>query len=92
MKKCIERFILAMLALICVYLVGITIKQEFYLNEVNQQTQIAQQRLEEAQKLNDKLQEEKANLEKPEYIEKVARDELGMTKPGEVPYISSDKK
>ena len=92
MKKCIERFILAMLALICVYLVGIIIKQEFYLNEVNQQTQIAQQRLEEAQKLNDKLQEEKANLEKPEYIEKVARDELGMTKPGEVPYISSDKK
>ena len=43
------------------------------------------------QQINEELSREKDNLNKFEYVEKVAREELGMTKPGEVPYISEVK-
>lgn len=62
------------------------------MTELNQETVITQSRLDKAKQINDKLKQEKANLEKRDYIEKVAREELGMTKPGEVPYISSENK
>ncbi len=62
------------------------------MTELNQETVVTQSRLDKAKQINDKLKQEKANLEKRDYIEKVAREELGMTKPGEVPYISSENK
>ncbi|MBO8127099.1 MAG: septum formation initiator family protein [Firmicutes bacterium] len=34
-----------------------------------------------------KLEEEKALVESPEYVEKVAREKLGLVKPGEVKYV-----
>ncbi len=37
--------------------------------------------------MNEKLEEEKKQLQTPEAIEKVAREELGLVKPGEVPYV-----
>ncbi len=91
LRKLIDRFIICAFLVVIVYLGCLIIKQEWYLSEVRQETAITQERLNEAQNLNQKLKEEKSNLEKPEYVEKVAREELGMTKPGEVPYISSDK-
>ena len=36
---------------------------------------------------NDELEQEKAMLQDPKTIEQVARDELGLVKPGEVPYV-----
>ena len=62
------------------------------MTELNQETVVTQSRLDKAKQINDKLKQEKANREKRDYIEKVAREELGMTKPGEVPYISSENK
>lgn len=48
----------------------------------------------EAEQIRQELQEEKADLEKrkqelndPAVIERKARDDLGMVKPGEVPYV-----
>ena len=74
------------------YLGFIIIKQEMYLTELHQETVVTQTRLDKAKKINESLKTEKSNLEKNEYIEKVAREELGMTKPGEVPYISNENK
>ena len=74
------------------YLGFIIIKQEMYLTELHQETAVTQTRLDKAKKINESLKTEKSNLEKNEYIEKVAREELGMTKPGEVPYISNENK
>ena len=51
----------------------------------------AEERLKAAQEENDQLQEEKKLLNDPEYIEKLARGELGMTKQGEMPYVYSKK-
>lgn len=90
-RKFIEKIILIIFAIVFIYLLALTAKQELYLHEVNEETINAQKRLDEAKAINTALQEEKANLEKPWYIEKVAREELGMTKPGEVPYILEDE-
>ena len=67
------------------------VSQHFYLNSVNQDYDAAQQRLQAAQQENDALQQEKAQLNDPAYIEKIAREELGMTRQGEMPYIYSRK-
>lgn len=90
--KLIERFIILSFVVVIAYLGFIIVKQEIYLTELNQKTAITQTRLDKAKQINDNLKEEKANLEKRDYIEKVAREELGMTKPGEVPYILSENK
>ncbi|WP_303996514.1 septum formation initiator family protein [Megamonas hypermegale] len=92
LRKIIERFVILSFVLIIAYLGFIIVKQEVYMTELNQETVITQSRLDKAKQINDKLKQEKANLEKRDYIEKVAREELGMTKPGEVPYISSENK
>ena len=67
------------------------VSQHFYLNSVNQDYDAAQHRLQSAQQENDALQQEKAQLNDPAYIEKIAREELGMTRQGEMPYIYSRK-
>ena len=38
-------------------------------------------------KENEELEQEKAKLQYPKAIEGVAREELGLVKPGEVPYV-----
>lgn len=86
-----ERFVIFAFVVMIIYLGFIIIKQEMYLNQVEEQTIIAEERLNKAKQINEELTEEKNNLNQVEYIEKVAREELGMTKPGEVPYISEEK-
>ena len=45
------------------------------------------QQLQELQQRNDELEQEKAKLQDPKNIENVAREQLGLVKPGEVPYV-----
>lgn len=90
-RKIMERFIIFAFVIMIGYLEFIIIKQEVYLSQVEEQTIIAEERLNKAKQINEELNREKDNLNKFEYVEKVAREELGMTKPGEVPYISEEK-
>ena len=46
-----------------------------------------EQQLQELQQRNDELEQEKAKLQDPKNIENVAREQLGLVKPGEVPYV-----
>ena len=90
-RKIMERFIIFAFVITIGYLGFIIIKQEVYLSQVEEQTIIAEERLNKAKQINEELSREKDNLNKLEYVEKVAREELGMTKSGEVPYISEEK-
>ncbi len=65
--------------------------QQSHLNEVEEDRAQAVTRLEEARARNAALKEERDGLGKPEFIEKVAREELGMTRHGEMPYIPAKK-
>ena len=62
------------------------------ISQLNGDMDQARLRLEEAQRENQQLKEENASLSDDAYIEKLAREELGMTRKGEIPYIYAENK
>ena len=81
----------AALVVIAVYFSYTFVEQQFHLNALNRDYEAAQARLEAARVRNAELKEQRAGLEDPGYIEKVAREDLGMTRQGEMPYISAHR-
>lgn len=61
------------------------IRQFITMNRIQKEIDIKQLQLEEVKQKNDRLQEEveKINSDSAEYLEKLARERLGMIKPGE---------
>lgn len=80
------------LAGIFVYFLYVSIGQMGNFRTITQETEANKVRLEQAKQVNQQLLEERDRLNTPNYIEKVAREELGLVKPGEVPYIPAQKK
>lgn len=70
LRKIIERFVILSFVLIIAYLGFIIVKQEVYMTELNQETVVTQSRLDKAKQINDKLKQEKANLEKETILKK----------------------
>ena len=89
-KREINWFALIMLAVI-VYFSSILISQQVYLSQAADNYASAKARLEAAEKENAALKEEARQLNELSYIEKVAREELGMTRAGELPYSVGHK-
>ncbi|CUH96461.1 putative membrane protein [Propionispora sp. 2/2-37] len=85
-KYRINWFRLVMVGLIA-YFAYLSFGQQAQLNMINQEAEKAQTQLEEAKQLNIKLNEERSRLHDRAYVEKIAREELGLVKPGEVPYV-----
>lgn len=75
-----------------VYFSSILISQQLYLRQVGQDQAAAEARLAAAQKENEALRQEKEKLNELGYIEKIAREELGMTRAGELPYTTGCSK
>ena len=90
-RRRINWFVIAMLAVV---LIGGWTLMEHQLrrNAINEDMVAASQRLQEATATNQQLKEEREKLSDNAYIEKLAREELGMTKQGELPYIYAEKK
>ena len=65
--------------------------QQSHLNDVADDRAVAAARLEEARARNEALKKERDSMDKPEFVEKVAREELGMTRRGEMPFIAGKK-
>lgn len=76
---------------IIIYFGSILVSQRVYLNQVADEQSAAEQRLAAAKEENAKLLQEKDNLNDLSYIEKIAREELGMTRQGELPYSTGRK-
>lgn len=64
-------------------------EQQIQLDEIASQQVEVKVRLEAVKAENEKLQAEKERLGQMAYVEKVAREELGLVKPGEMPYVSA---
>lgn len=73
----------------CLYVLA---AQQMELNAVKRETEAARTRVEQLKQLNQSYSEEKVRLSTPAYVERLAREELGLVKPGEVPYIPAEKK
>lgn len=79
------------LALILIAMIGYLgmayYRADARLAELQARTVAAKERLRAAQEENRLLNEKIERLNTDMYIEKVAREHLGLTKPGEIPYL-----
>ena len=78
-------FALVMFAMIA-YFSTVLISQQVHLAHVSESQRIADKRLEKAKATNEKLRKELAELKDINNIEKLAREDLGLAKEGEMPY------
>lgn len=77
-----------------IFFVGSYINQLITMKKIENEIATKQSQLEEIQEKNERLQEEveKINSNSADYLEKLARERLGMIKPGEKVVNSSDEK
>ena len=80
------RWFVITVLLILGYFGSMIVSQGLYLSHVHEDQRLASDRLPAAQAENDRLRAEKERLGELPYIEKLAREELGMTGAGELPY------
>lgn len=80
------RWFVITVLLILGYFGSMIVSQGLYLSHVHEDQRLASDRLAAAQAENDRLRTEKERLGELPYIEKLAREELGMTGAGELPY------
>ncbi|MDT8902786.1 FtsB family cell division protein [Anaeroselena agilis] len=72
----------------CLYVLA---GQQMEMNALNRETEATRIRMEQLRQANETLADEKKKLTTPAYVEKLAREELGLVKPGEVPYVPAEK-
>ena len=80
------RWFVITVLLILGYFGSMIVSQGLYLSHVHEDQRLASDRFAAAQAENDRLRAEKERLGELPYIEKLAREELGMTGAGELPY------
>lgn len=73
------------------YFVYVCVQQQFEISKIHSEMELTKNKLEQTNQLNESLQEERNRLSTPAYVEKLAREELGLVKPGEMPYIQKGK-
>jgi len=73
------------------YFIYVCVGQQSQISAINQEREVVRQKLQQAGEANAALTEERSRLNDRAYIEKLAREELGLTKPGETPYIPAAK-
>ncbi len=81
------RWFRVLVLLTAAYFLYLAVGQQFELYTIHRETAFLQERIAELEQANKSLTTEKSQLSSPNYVEKIAREQLGLVKPGEVPYI-----
>lgn len=74
-----------------IYFAVTVISQQFSLSEQNRTIDALNDKISEAQQTGEALKSEVDNLNNPEYIEHIAREQLGLVRPNERVFIDSNK-
>jgi len=90
-KYRVKWFRLITIALSC-YFIYLSLVQQSQLSAIGNEAESIQLELAQFQQVNTTLKEERDALNDRRYVEKLAREELGLVKPGETPYIVTEKK
>lgn len=81
--------------LVIIILIGVFsiayVRQEITMKRLSEEIDVKHKQLEEARSNNERLQDEVNHANTDEYIERLARERLGMIKEGEKVIINSDK-
>ena len=72
--------------LVVAYFSTVLISQQVHLSHVSETQRLADKRLEKAKAENEKLRKQYEELQDLDNIEKLAREDLGLAKDGELPY------
>ncbi len=89
-KKRFNWFALIMFVVVA-YFVTILVSQQVNLSHVSESQHLADKRLEAAKSENDKLKKQYEDLQDVNNIERIAREDLGLAKQGELPYQAASK-
>ena len=81
------RWLRVLILLAAAYFLFLAVGQQFELYTIQQETLSLKDRINELEHSNRFLTEEKIRLNSSSHVEKIAREQLGLVKPGEVPYI-----
>ncbi len=84
-RKGINWFFVLMFVVVA-YFSTVLISQQVHLSHVSESKRIADKRLEAAQAENEKLHKQLEELQDLNNIERLAREDLGLAKDGEMPY------
>lgn len=87
-KSSIGLFILLVIFL---YFSYIAVSQQRLINAKNIELSKLEEKIKNEEKLNEELKKEKENIQTDEYIEKIAREKLGMVKKNERVYVDIGK-
>lgn len=86
MRKIKDKLFLMFIIGSSLFLLFWGIKSYLKVNQAKNEVKKMEQKLEELKSENEELKEEEKNLQNPFYIEKLAREKLGLAKKGEVVY------
>ncbi len=78
-------------AVVVIYFSCTIISQQSLINKKNKEINALQEEISQANEDADKLKSEIDNLQDPEYIEKIARERLGLVRPNERVFVDSNK-
>lgn len=73
------------------YFTYVLVGQEKVIRDKQNQISIVNKKIEDEKSLNAELKQQKEKVTSPEYAEKVAREKLGMVKPGEKIFVDVNK-
>ena len=82
---------LLIITALCVYAVWTLISQQIEIQKTKNDLANLNSKLEQQNKLHDKLKKQNEIINTPEYIEKTARDELGFAAPDEIIFKDSSQ-
>lgn len=76
---------------VCLSLVWTLISQQFTISSQKKEISSLESKVREAEQLSENLEQQVNNLEDPEYIERIAREQLGLVRPNERVFVDSNK-
>lgn len=83
--------IVAVAVIIAVYFVYVLIWQQIAITQKNREIDALKGQVETATEESERLSQEIENLNDPEYLERIAREKLGLVRPNERVFVDSNK-
>lgn len=82
---------LILIAVICAYFIYIMVGQEKLLIQKQNEMKKIEAKIEDEKALNEELQKQKQEVNSDSYVERIAREKLGMVKPGEKVFVDVNR-
>lgn len=81
----------AVVAVVAVYFIYVLISQQITISNKNSEIEGLKMQVNSASEESERLKQEVENLNDPEYLERIARERLGLVRPNERVFVDSNK-